>query len=340
MRPGKLSPEMLAGLLSRLPGGDPRVLVGPRVGEDAAVIEFGDRLLVAKTDPVTLATDLIGWYAVNVNANDIATMGAKPRWFMATLLLPEAAAEGDAASIFDQIAEACRELEVAVVGGHTEVSIGLERPIMMGCMLGEMRREELVTSGGAKQGDRLVLAGPIAIEGTALLAREVGEELRARGMGEEALERARDLLFRPGISVVRAAQTATEAGGVTALHDPTEGGLATGLMELALASDVGLEVEQEAIPILEATREVCDVLQLDPLGLIASGSLLIAARPEAAEGMVAVLRGAGVEAEVIGRVVAKEGGLSLVVGGERRELPRFDRDELARFLEEMVGGEK
>jgi hydrogenase maturation factor len=111
-------------------------------------------------------------------------------------------------------------------------------------------------------------------------------------------------------------------------------------MELALASEVGLEVEQEAIPILEATREVCDVLQLDPLGLIASGSLLIAARPEAAEGMVAVLRGAGVEAEVIGRVVAKEGGLSLVVGGERRELPRFDRDELARFLEEMVGGEK
>lgn len=333
MRPGKLPPDLLADLLTRLPGGDPRVLVGPRVGEDAAVIDFGDRLLVAKTDPVTFATDLIGWYTVNVNANDIATMGADPKWFMATLLLPEAASEGEIRSIFDQIAQACRGLGVTSVGGHTEVTIGLDRPIMIGCMMGEVQKDRLITSSGASDGDVIILAGPIAIEGTALLAREAGEELREKGMSEGNLAEASQLLFDPGISVVAAARAATRAGGVTALHDPTEGGLATGLMELAAASEVGIEIDAEAIPTLALTREICAALSLDPLGLIASGSLLIAAEAAGAEAILAALREAGKESAAIGRVVPGSDGVSLVSGGIRRALPQFDRDEVARFFD-------
>ncbi len=337
MRPGKLPPELLGELLRRLPGGDPRVIVGPRVGEDAAVIacpagEFGDRLLVAKADPITFATDLIGWYAVNINANDIATMGAAPRWFMGSLLLPEGADKGTVAAIFDQIAEACQALGVTAVGGHTEVTIGLDRPILAGCMLGEVERDGLITSAGARPGDAIILAGGIAIEGTALLAREVGEELIARGLSSEEVAAARDLLFAPGLSVVPAASAAIAAGGVTALHDPTEGGLATGLRELALASEVGLEVDRDAIPMLSLTLRVCAALKLNPLGLIASGSLLIAARPESAEGVLASLRRSGLEASAVGRALPSGEGLWLTVQGRRERLPEFERDELARFF--------
>jgi len=201
-------------------------------------------------------------------------------------------------------------------------------------MLGEVAREGLVTSGGARPGDAVILSGPIAIEGTALLAREVGEELAARGVPEVAISQAKNLLFSPGMSVVGAARVALQAGGVTALHDPTEGGLATGLLELSLASGVGLEVEEQAISILGETREVCAALGLDPLGLIASGSLLIAADPEAADGIVEALRGAGHQAAIVGRALAEGEACWLVSAeGELRPLPEFPRDELARFFE-------
>jgi len=333
MKPGKLPHDLLAEMLARMPGGDPRVVVGPRVGEDAAVIDFGDRLLVAKTDPITFATDLIGWYAVHINANDIATMGAVPCWFMASLLLPPQADRGSVSDIFGQVAEACRDLGVTVVGGHTEITLELNRTILVGCMLGEVARDQLITSAGARPGDALILSGGIAIEGTALLAREAGEILAAKGMQAAAVEKARNFLLDPGISVVRAAHVAAGTGGVTALHDPTEGGLATGLRELAMASGVGLEIAADRIPILPLTQEVCGALQLDPLGLIASGSLLIAARSDAADAIVLALRVARIKAEVTGQALPEAEGLWMVTAGGRQPLPNFARDEVARFFE-------
>ena len=334
MKPGKLPPELLAKLLADLPHADPRVVVGPSVGEDAAAIEFGDRLLVAKTDPITFATDLIGWYAVNVNANDIACMGAEPRWFLGSLLLPTTASEADAAAVFSQIGEACEHLGITPVGGHTEITLGLDRPVLLGCMLGETSREELLPKSGARPGDVLFLSGGIAIEGTALLAREVGEELLRRGLSESTVARARQLLLDPGISVVPAARRAREIGGVTAMHDPTEGGLATGLAELALAAGAGLEVEVEVVPVLPETREICAALGLDPLGLIASGALLIAVRAERADAFQAGWEARGeLPLSRIGRLLPTGEGSWLLEGGARRPLPAFARDELARFLE-------
>lgn len=338
MKTGKVPHELLARLLARLPSGDPRVVVGPRVGEDAAAIAFGDSLLVATTDPITFATDLIGWYAVHISANDVAVMGAKPRWFLASLLLPPETGEEALVAIFDQLGQACKGLGVSLVGGHSEVTASIERPIVVGCMLGEVPRDRLVTSAGARPGDQLVLAGPIAIEGTALLAREAAPRLRAAGLTEAELSEARALLFDPGISVVAAARAAVAAGGVTALHDPTEGGLATGLRELAMASGVGLEVEACAIPLLGLTRRVCEALGLDWAGLIASGSLLAATRPEAADAVVGALRSEGRPASAIGRVLPPGQGLWLVEAGARRPLPEFARDEVARFFAAQEGG--
>ena len=333
MKPGKLPHDLLAEMLSRLPQADARVLIGPRVGEDAAVVDLGDRLLVATTDPITFATDLIGWYAVHINANDVAVMGAEPRWFLATLLLPPSADKADVGPIFDQIAESCREVGATPIGGHTEITIGIDRPIMVACMLGEVARDRLLTSAGAREGDVVVLTQGIAIEGTAILAREAGERLRVRGISQDSVARARKLLFEPGISVVAAARAAAGVQGVTAMHDPTEGGLATGLRELAVASRVGLEISGEDIPVLPLTREVCAALELDSLGLIASGSLLATCNAASADALLAELRALGIQAAAIGRVVPEAEGMWLQSAGTRAPLPEFPRDEVARFLE-------
>jgi hydrogenase maturation factor len=330
---GKLPADLLRSLLARFAPHDPRVVVGPRVGVDAAVIDMGDRYLVAKTDPVTFATDEIGRYAVNVCANDVACCGAVPRWFLAALLLPEQGTTSELVEqIFAELSDACRQLSVSLCGGHTEITVGLDRPIVVGQMLGEAPRDRYVTSAGARVGDVLLATKAIAVEGVSLLAREIPDKL-AEILSPEEIGRCRELLHAPGISVVREAQLALEAGGVHALHDPTEGGLATGLRELAEASQVGVVVVGEQIPVLAECERICRHLQIDPLGLIASGTLLIAAAAESADAIVSRLAADGLTATRIGRVVpATEGCLLLRRGGQRSELPLFARDEMLRVL--------
>ena len=330
---GKLPAQLLADLLERYKTDDPRVVLGPGVGEDAAVIDMGDRYLVAKSDPITFATDEIGWYAVNVNANDVACCGATPRWFLATLLLPEGGTTAELVeSIFAQLSEACRQLGITLCGGHTEITYGLDRPIVSGHMLGEVARDRLVTSSGAQVGDALILTKGIAVEGTAIIAREKADELTDVVSPAER-QRLANFLHEPGISVVKDARLALEAGGVHALHDPTEGGVATGLSELAQAAGVGLVVDESELPILPECRMLCQRFGLDPLGLIASGALLIAAQADGASAIVERLSAEGIAARVIGAVVPVQEGNSLrTVAGTLRPLPTFSRDEILRLF--------
>ena len=331
---GKLDVEFLAALLEQYAHtDDERVVVGARVGEDALVIDFGDRFLVAKTDPITFATDEIGWYAVNVNANDIATTGATGRWFLATLLLPEGQTTKQLVeTIFAQMSQACRSLGIALCGGHTEITYGLDRPIVVGLMLGEVEREALVTTGGMRVGDDLILTKGIAIEGTAIIAREKADAL-ANKFPPEFIARCQGFIHDPGISVVAEARLATAQAHIHAMHDPTEGGVATGLRELALASGLGLIVDEARLDILPETALLCAEFGLDPLGLIASGSLLMAMAPEDSPRVVEALRKAGIAASVIGRVVDRAEGLQLIRHGKPEPLPAFERDEIARLFE-------
>ena len=330
---GKLPLEVLEDLLRCCTPQDPRVVVGARVGEDVAVLDFGDRFLVAKSDPITFATDRIGWYAVHVNANDIATAGAAPRWMLATMLLPEGkATTALAREIIEQIAAACRGLGITLIGGHTEVTYGLDRALVVGHMLGEVARERLVTTGGVRIGDAIVLAGGIAVEGSALIARERAEEARRLGVDEETIAQARGYLDDPGISVVRAAQVAVESVAVHAMHDPTEGGLATGLHELAWAAGLGLEVDGDSIPVLPACERLCTAFHLNPLGLIASGALLVAVAAEDVPALGAAYQQAGIPWASIARARPAEYGVRLVRRGREQALPRFDRDEVTRVL--------
>ena len=332
MQAGKLPLEVLARLLDRIEPSDPRVVLGPRPGEDAALIDFGDRYLVAKTDPITFATDLIGWYMVNINANDLAVMGASPKWLLATILLPEGTTEGAVAEIFGQVSEACSDLNIALVGGHTEITYGLDRPIAIGALLGEVAKDDAVLSSGIRPGDALLLTKGIALEGASILAREVPETLIDRGVSRQVIETARDLLFNPGISVIADARIVCEAAEVHAMHDPTEGGLSGGLYELAAASGVGLEVYADSIPVLPECQAVCDALDLDPLGLIASGALLAAVAQEDARATVDMLNSEGLSAGIIGHSTDQHQGVKLVSDRSTVDFPRFARDEIARFF--------
>jgi hydrogenase maturation factor len=329
---GKLPQDVLARMLQRHAGTDDRIVVGPGIGEDATVIDFADRYLVVKTDPITFAADRIGWYAVNVCANDIAVMGAVPKWFLATILLPERKADEELVeSIFRDIASSCRDLGITLCGGHTEISYGLDRPIVVGHMLGEVRPGKLARSSNARPGDRLLLTKGIAVEGTAILAREKRSELRGR-VQEESLDRASAFLDDPGISVVREALLLGERCNRIAMHDPTEGGLATALRELATAAGVGLLVEYDTVPVFPETRELCGVFGLDPWGLISSGALLAAVPPDEAESAAQAVRASGIACVDIGEVRESRFGLKMVSQGKTVDLPAFDADELGKVF--------
>ena len=333
--PGKLPAALLEELLQQQETpADPRLLIGPRPGEDAAVIDFGDRLLIAKSDPITFATDAIGYYAVNVNANDIASMGGTPRWFLATLLLPEKGTTPDLVrDIFAQIRGACRALQVTLVGGHTEITLGLDRPLICGHMLGETTRQALVTSAGAQVGDAVLLTKGYPLEGSAIIARERAAQLAAQGFAAHDIARWQGLLFDPGISVVRDAAVLQQAAEVHAMHDPTEGGVATGLRELAGASSVGLRLQAERLPLLPEGRALCDAFGLDPLGVIASGALLATVPAAQAARAVQACDAAGIVCYEIGRVVTPDEGLLICSQEATRQLPTFARDEIVKLFE-------
>jgi hydrogenase expression/formation protein HypE len=331
---GKLPVELLRKLLAALPPTDSSVIVGPDVGEDAAVLDLGGPdLLVAKTDPITFAKQQPGRYLLAVNSNDLATMGAEPRWLLVTALLPEGIARDRIEVIFENVRQACGEAGVMLVGGHTEITVGLDRPILVGCLLGTVRRDRLVRTAGAQVGDALVLTRGIAIEGAAILASEHREPLIARGVSPAVVDTAADWLREPGISILPAAKALNATGAVHAMHDPTEGGLITALHELADAARVGLRIDRTAITILPACSVICEVLELDPLGLLASGALVAALDPVDVPAAMDRLCGCGISSARIGEIVPAAQGRVLREGDRIKSLPTFARDELARYLE-------
>jgi hydrogenase maturation factor len=322
---------LLSGL--RPPGAD--VIIGPAVGEDAAVVrpEPG-ALIAAKSDPITLAGHAMGRYLVQVNANDLAVMGAKPRWLLLTILVPPGRmASRKFSTILREVAEACDEAKIALVGGHSEVLDGLPRPVAIGAMLGEISGSRILDKRTICPGDELFMTGSIAVEGTAALARDFRPALRARGLGAKLLRRAGDLLHDPGISIVREAGIAAGIGQVKALHDPTEGGIVAAVHELGCRSGCGVMLECDSIPILAETHAVCGALGLDPLRLLASGALLIAASPGAGDALAAALAAENVGLTKIGRFLPERQGSWAVSGGKKKRLRPPDRDELARMYD-------
>lgn len=328
---GKVPVDLLRSLLSDLPQ-HPGVLLGPGVGRDVAVIGLdGGMALVLKSDPITFATDSIGWYAINVNANDLATVGAEPKWFLATILLPEGqATEECVRGIMSGLQAAADSLGIAVVGGHTEITGAVERPVVAGMLAGTVARDDLILPDGLRPGDAILLTGGLAIEATSIVAREFPERLRAGGISGEEITAAANYLYEPGISVVRSSQIVRNAVRPHAMHDPTEGGIATAVAEMAEAAQLCIEIDMDTLhgAVAPLSRRVCAAVGVDPLGAVSSGALLAGVPESSADAAVRSLRAAGIDAWRIGTAVTGH-GVSTVCG---TPWPEFPTDEIARLF--------
>lgn len=340
LKPGKLPNHILADLLlaTNSRRKDPRLLIGPGVGEDAAHIDFGPTTLIAKSDPITFATQEIGWYAIDVNANDIAVAGGTPKWFLATLLMPAGSTEAQIRDIFNQLQAAAEDINVTLAGGHTEITPAVSQPVICGFMLGEATAGCTLSTSGAKPGDAIILTKGIAIEGTAILALEARDQLLAAEVSPQTVDNAAKLLTNPGISVLPDARALLNVDGLHAMHDITEGGIATAVAELAYAADLDIQLRPGKVNVLPETAEICLALKLNPWGLISSGALLAAVAQDQAANALQALTDTGIYASVIGTthspsslhgptvsIVDKQGNTSPV--------ETFERDELARYFD-------
>ena len=325
--PGKVPTDVLQKIVFKHLGTKRKdIILGPSIGEDAAIVKVGKEVLAIAADPITGAEEWLGWLAVNVSANDVATCGVRPIWFTSCILLPKGSKEELVEKICRQMDEAARQLNVAIIGGHCEITPGLEHPIVTGCSIGIAENGKYVTSSGAKAGNAIIMTKGTGTEGTAILASDKRKEL-LKVFDESFLRKAESFFTK--ISVVKDALTAFQTGGVLAMHDPTEGGVAGGLHELADASNIGFQVYEEKILVSEETRRICAYFEIDPLQLISSGSLLIVAEKEKTKEIVNRLSQNGVPASVIGKVTEPELGRKMVSRiGEKVELVRPVSDHL------------
>ncbi|MEM3038270.1 MAG: AIR synthase family protein [Thermoplasmata archaeon] len=330
LQSGKLPHRLLRRMIRYSGARDKSVILGPRIGEDAAAIDLGEDVLILKTDPISYTAKEIGWYAVNINANDIATMGARPKWMQTCLLVPQGMSTKEIEDIFRQVDRACRSLGIAVTGGHTEINPWLDRPIIVGDMHGICKKKDLVLSSGARAGDAIILTKGAGIEGTATLAREKKAHL-LRKFSKALIRRAENYLYDPGISVVNEAMIGARLGA-TAMHDPTEGGVLVGLYEIAEASGKGLLVDADEIIVGKETEKLCEFFGLDPLGLLGSGALLVVLPRRKVDAYLDELRKEGVRGSEIGEMKHKNCGLKLISDGKTRPLRFSQRDEILKVL--------
>jgi len=302
--PGKIPPEILEKTVFKFLGAKRRdVIFGPSRGEDAAIVSDGCKLIVLHGDPISGATEKIGWIAMNISTNDIATRGVKPCWALSCIMLPKGSNEKILEKICREMSAAAKRLGVSIVGGHSEITLGLDHPLVIVFSMGVAEDDKYVTSSGAKPGSKIILTKSGGIEGTAILASDRGKILMSR-LGKELVRKAVDYFDR--LSILEEAMIAFEFGGVQAMHDPTEGGISNGLHEVADASKTGFRVYEEKIKISPETSEICRFFEINPLNLISSGSLLIVAEQGKAAGIVDKIREKGIDASIIGEVLADD----------------------------------
>ena len=327
LKPGKIPVDILKDVVFKnLGAARPEIVLGPAAGLDGAILDLGTKDAVVSMDPITGAVEHIGMEAININANDVATFGVEPAFFFSCIMLPQNADSQIIEKISTQMHHAARQLGIAIVGGHCEVTPGILNPIVVGCVMGLTEKGKYVTTAGTKAGDKIILTKTAGIEGTAILATDREEQLK-KVFSQTLLDCAKG--FYSQISVVKDALTAYRAGGVHAMHDPTEGGILNGVQEMADAAGLGVKVFGERITVEPETAKICRYYEIDPLQLISSGALLISAEPKAADNIIENLAEKRVFADVIGEFTANPNKRVLHRGDDQSEiLPRPESDHL------------
>ncbi len=333
---GKLPNRFLQKFLAAFASKDPSVLIGPAVGEDIAALNIqGEEVLILKSDPVTFVTDSIGLYGVLVSANDVATSGAIPRWMLTTLLFPVGTSALDIHRVMGDLYRICRRQSISLCGGHTEITGAVKKPVVCGMMAGTVPLANLIDKAKMRPGDVVLLTKRVAVEGTAIIAREFGEKLRGLGLSPDEIVQGRDFLFR--ISILEEARIAAGCEGVSAMHDVTEGGLSTAVSELGLAGGCRIRVRMEKIPVYPLTRRICTLMGIDPMGLIGSGSLLICCKRDDVGKLTQDIRDEGIEVTAIGEVLDGGAGVEATRNGNPSAWPLFNADEITRLFEQEQG---
>ena len=331
LKEGKLPWSILSKLLGGLPTSDPDVVVGPSIGEDAGVVRLGDGFLVVHSDPITTAVKRIGWYAVHIAANDIAVRGVRPRWFLPVVLLSPKMDNRMVEDLFHDMSLALNSIGGVVVGGHTEVTPGIDRPIVSMTVIGYTRNRVIFTRD-ARIDDKILLIGRVGGEGAAAIANDYREELLSLGVKPSILEKASGFLM--DISVVDKALMLAETGLVNSMHDPTEGGVIQALREIGAASGSCIKIYRDQVSIDPVVKAISTALGIDPLKLLSSGSLVATIPPDAVNLVTKLLDEKGVTYSVIGEVVeCKEPGNVMIVSDDKIEVVREDViDEIYRVI--------
>ena len=328
---GKFPNDLLREYLGGFTFEDPQLLVKPGVGEDTAAVSVDDEeVLILKTDPITFATDAVGHYAVLVNANDIATSGADPRWLLTTLLSPPGTTPVKLLTILNDLRSHCEKWDITLCGGHTEITDAVTRPVVSGMMAGTVARSNLLDKRNIRTGDQILITKSVAVEGTALIAREFADRLEKRGMAPSEIAKGRTFLDR--ISILPEARIARQIPGVSAMHDVTEGGAATAIAEIGIAGQHVIAIDLDSIPVYPQTRKMCNLLDINPLGLIGSGSLLICCRKDDCQSLTDRVQQAGIKITRIGEVMSPGKGIQATRGGQPADWPRFETDEITRLF--------
>ncbi|MGC9147960.1 MAG: AIR synthase family protein [Sulfolobales archaeon] len=341
MKIGKLRPDLLEKyVLNRVGFIDHRVIIGGRVGEDAALIDLGDeKVLVVHTDPITGSIDLLGILGILVPSNDIVVRGVKPSWASVTIFLTPNTEEREIDRITKQLHETAEKLEIMIIGGHTEYTDAVKRPVVVTTMIGVGDLGKIVTTSGARVGDLIILTKTIGIEATAIIAREFRDLLERKGVSKNIIERA--TRYYEKISVMKEALLLSSRKYVNAMHDPTEGGVLAGLAELAYASNKSIIVYKESLPLSEETKILSNILRLDPLRILSSGSLLAAVKREYINEALDLLKREGIEASIIGEVVEKKDYLVKIVSEEKTQYVTniYVEDPLIELFNKYYSGE-
>jgi hydrogenase maturation factor len=328
---GKLPNDLLREFLNQFVFDDPSIIINPGIGEDTAAVDVGpEEILVLKSDTITFATDSIGQYAVLINANDIATSGAKPRWLLTTLLFPLGVTPAEISQVIEELKVFCGKWDITLCGGHTEITDAVTRPVVTGMMAGTVSRSRLIDKRNMAPGDRVLLTKGVAVEGTAIIAREFGDRLKSLGMKPSEIDSGRR--FLANISIITEARIAAASEAATAMHDVTEGGLATALEELSIAGGHRIRINMDTIPVYAQTAKICQLLDIDPLGLIGSGSLLICCRQAACEDLMSKIGKAGIDITCIGEVLAPGRGITAKKNHQPAPWPQFETDEITRLF--------
>jgi hydrogenase maturation factor len=328
---GKLPNDLLREFLDQIIFEDPTVIINPGVGEDIAAVDIqSEEVLVLKSDPITFATDAIGRYLVLVNANDIATSGARPRWLLTTLMFPSGVTPAEIRQVVSDLERFCHQWEITLCGGHTEITDAVNRPVIAGMMAGTVSRSALIEKGCMGTGDSILVTKAAAVEGTAIIAREFEERLSQGGMDPAEIESCKRFLDR--ISIIPEARIAAATPATTAMHDVTEGGIATALEELGIAGGHRLRILLDRIPVYPETSRVCGLMGIDPLGLIGSGSLLITCRQEDCRDLMRTIHSEGIRVTQIGEVLERGSGIEAVFHDQAAAWPKFEVDEIARLF--------